>query len=289
MKAAQDHSRVICTIQFGSFPFFDYTAAAMRRYAERVGADFLVMHSPTLPVALNEKASLSVRVKASLQKLELQKLLERYERALYLDADIIVTPNAPNVFEEYPDSRYSYLLDEGLYVDRSLEIEKICSELGKLSEWTHGVSFPTYYNTGVMLISRESSFLTHLEPELAAQAACSSCFVEQCYFNYAIQKYRTPVQSLDCTYNFIAEAPNHERRSEAAFVHYAGSGFGPSRTRVWQMLWDYHLWYRQTGLKPVSSLKLLREGLSTMYHAPSYPPRVLALKVRNSFARKRVV
>ena len=103
--------KAVCTLQIGPCGYFPYTEYAMKAYARRVGADYIVMTECTVEAEGAE--GLSQRKRAYLQKLGVQDLFDDYDRVLFLDSDVLIMPDAADIFEAYPDTSCSYLWDEG--------------------------------------------------------------------------------------------------------------------------------------------------------------------------------
>src|SRR5262245_29050786 len=83
-----------------------YSHPTFRAYAARLGCDFIAWNDysgHTLP---------------AFKKLDLSSLLDQYERVLYLDNDILVRDDAPDIFALVPEDRLG-IFEEGCYYSDS--------------------------------------------------------------------------------------------------------------------------------------------------------------------------
>ena len=80
----------------------------MASYARKVKADLVCKTS--LEHSLKEGEA---TYPPHLEKLEVLRLLKTYDCVLYVDSDILVTPWASNIFEEFSDPTKFYIYNEG--------------------------------------------------------------------------------------------------------------------------------------------------------------------------------
>jgi hypothetical protein len=135
-------SRAIITVANGShfLEILKLTRPLMQDYADRVNADFIDLDNDT-------------EEWGPMEKFRVWNFAKEYEEVLFVDADVVIKPNAPNIFEQYNESicvydEYSdYKNREWLTRER-----KAVSTLSGLNIENQPVSF----NSGVIL-SRKSS------------------------------------------------------------------------------------------------------------------------------------
>jgi len=213
----------IYTIMLGDNPMFQFTRRAMQMYAEKMGADLIVRTSRLTPILKHEN-NLSI-VTACVEKLFIEDLLQIYDRVLYLDADVLITPFAPNIFEVYPDLNTLYLYNEGQYIDRSSCVNKIYQLFDYKQEWVKQHEKFIYYNAGIMLCSKNANFFQYKSLEEFESSYQKLPFHDQTYFNYLIQKSGISHQSIDVRFNRMDSLGKPQERLQAFFIHYAGYGY----------------------------------------------------------------
>ncbi|MEE8105326.1 MAG: hypothetical protein V3T86_07310 [Planctomycetota bacterium] len=138
--AALIMKHAVVTLSLGASPIFDETRPLMARYAERIGADFVPIEGPFLSKQECHK-----------RKFELRDLLERYERILFLDNDIAIRYDAPDVFERVPADRLGGTTEgPPLFRSRAEIVRESCAYYGAPDPGERDF----WLNTGVMVVSR---------------------------------------------------------------------------------------------------------------------------------------
>ncbi|MBN2690155.1 MAG: glycosyltransferase family 8 protein [Gammaproteobacteria bacterium] len=258
--------KAIFTIMIGDDPTFEYTKKAMIAYAKKVSAELIVHTKNQYPIGKGNK--LSPAKAAWLEKFHLKKLLEKYERVLYLDADIIITPHAPNIFETCPRLDAMYMLNEGYHDDRTKPIEQISSILSYDQTWPTKEGKAIYYNAGVMLFSRDANLFNYANLADLHTIYNDVYFYEQTYFNYLIAKHHLPMCDLALEYNRMEFFGINEDRLKAYFIHYAGMGYsGKAKYRYRTLIADYHRLYGDTDNMFVKTSKQIK--YTWIYHRNS--------------------
>ena len=172
-------------------------------YAKKINADFL---------SINEK-NIS-QTTPHWEKFQIYDLLKKYDRILYVDTDIIIRADAPNLFDEVPYFELG-LFDEAPYTEnRHIAFQQACHAYGILPQNWNG----KYYNTGVMVISRPHKDLFK-KPEREIHN-----FFEQTYLNVQIATKNIPVHNLKYWFNRMScmDSLIGEDRHASYFIHYAG-------------------------------------------------------------------
>ncbi|MBQ4890359.1 glycosyltransferase family 8 protein [Shewanella sp. MMG014] len=214
--------KAIFTLAIGDNPMYKAALESFQAYADKVGADLIV--SDKLHFHINIKDPIYSASPAWPEKLFTAELLKDYDRILYLDADILVTPHARNIFEEYTDLETVYMFDEGRHLNRDLPISQINEALGPADNWQTVDGKQSYYNFGMFLVSKECK-LFQLATLEGMQKVCNTVkFYDQTYINYIIQKHNIPNQCVDAEFNRM-EFLGQENYKKASFIHYAGRGY----------------------------------------------------------------
>lgn len=194
----------IVTISIGDFysKMAEITHPNIKSYADKIGADFITLTdigSHSLP---------------HYRKLDIAALLDKYDRILYIDTDILVRDDTPNLFDIVPNDSLG-IFEEGKYhKDRIAQFKNFCLETGyDFSRWKG-----KYYNTGVMLLSKQHKNILDA-PENEVEH-----FFEQSYLNAMIDYRDVKVFELDYKFNrmpwFDQIIP--DERYDSYFIHYAG-------------------------------------------------------------------
>jgi lipopolysaccharide biosynthesis glycosyltransferase len=194
-----------------------YNASLMLKgaYASRIGADLIVKNAKTIHRSGWQ----------SLERLEMCDLFDKYERMLYVDADILVKPDSPDIFEVFNDDNIHMLNEspptEDTYISNwgYMESTVFPYMLTQRADFDPPKGFP-YYNAGVMLCSR-----THRKVlEYREKDYFESYRFEQDYINYYIWKYGFKVDPLPIEWNamHILLKDNKNYMANNHFIHYIG-------------------------------------------------------------------
>lgn len=158
------------------------------------------------------------------EKFQCLQLLEEYDRVLYLDADIIITPKARNIFEEYPDDQYLYAFNENFdaeHMNRDTWIDMYDPDF----EWPTYNNRKMYFNTGCILFSKKHLNLLNLIKQIKFTNKCFTIDAsEQTALNFAVSKNKIPFKSIDYSFNRmnLGKTDSENKRYNADFIHYAG-------------------------------------------------------------------
>ena len=195
--------KAVVTLAIGNFytKMGKITHPTLKAYADKIGADFIViddMGERTLP---------------HYRKLDLGKLLKTYGRILYVDTDILIREDAPDLFDIVPIGKCG-MLDEGRFTDRQANMENFITQFGlDPKTWDK-----KYYNTGVMLFDKSHKAL-FIEPPSEINN-----FYEQSYINLEIFNFKIPMYGLTYKFNRMScmDKITGEERYDSYFMHYAG-------------------------------------------------------------------
>ena len=191
------------------------TGKAMRAYARKICADLVEITNP-------------VCGSAHWAKVEIFDLFEIYDRVLYLDNDILITPKAPNIFDHVPDTHIGALL-ESQFTDREAVMNEYLS--GMHYSW-NPIPFK-YLNTGVLVIPDRwrRVFESPGEEEIKRNIQFKkdhwdSQFHDQSFFNWRTNVCRADIFDIGPKFNWmdVMDDISSESRYDAHFIHYAGLG-----------------------------------------------------------------
>jgi lipopolysaccharide biosynthesis glycosyltransferase len=223
-------NRLIVTIMVGNDPSFYFVKKSFNDYAKKVKADFLCL---TENRSLLQSKQRSKMLEALFIKICLGDLSKDYERVLYLDADILVTPHAKNIFDEYPNKNYLYMLNEGATSDRQKELNLISSRLKT------PINDTNYFNAGVILFSQKLEFLQAIRIHDLDYFKKNTSWFDQTYINFKIRFNNLQAHSITQDFNRMGNREDAGRRYSADFIHYSGNGYCPKKYRPLLIFRDY--------------------------------------------------
>lgn len=199
------------------------TFPKMVEYADRIGADFVAMN-----------AGLGQRYLGNpyYEKLRVVDVLENYDRLIYIDGDIIVASDCPNLLDIVPAdkmgafiaSRYSNYHNQA-----NIEVQKTLGEIDWKREQRDPNIFESF-NAGVMVLSKQH--LNELKHVLAAAEIWSrydgpfdprALMTDQPVFNYIVQKFQIPITDLTYRFNHTNARGGSSDRFASHIIHYAGT------------------------------------------------------------------
>ena len=217
--------KAIYTIMIGDDPMYDYSFKAMQRYAKKVNADLISRTKTHYADDLNNGKRYRRNRPVCSEKLYVRELLKQYDRVLYLDADILITPHAADIFQQYPRLDTVYMFDEGSQ-DRTKYVQGILSVLPCNNAWPTNGKDLIYYNAGLILCSKDSNIfaLAKLD-ELRKSFTHLGGMYEQTYWNYLIVRHQLRSESVSSNYNRMAAFGDAEDRFNAYFIHHAGRSY----------------------------------------------------------------
>lgn len=178
------------------------THPTLKRYAKKIGADFITRTEPVEGYATQKW-----------QKFEIYDLLNTYERVLWVDSDIIIRKDAPNLFELVPKTEFA-IFNEGKYEDRTSFIREAMEHYNIWFDWKG-----QFYNSGVMVASRLHKQIFAL-PEDTDQIE-----TDQILITLRLLKGKYKVFDLPYRFNRMSILDKHIgiTRKDSYFIHYAGA------------------------------------------------------------------
>lgn len=190
------------------------THPLLKSYADKISADFVVIDKPLISERFG--------VPKKYEKFQIFDLLEIYENVLFVDTDIVVTRDAPNVFEQVPSHTFCAVSEEGF---SGSKLERMVTQkyLGSI-EWKY-----TYFNSGFMVIPRSHRELFNLDRmEIRYWATGDfrreypTLLNDQPFLNYYLNKLGLEFFELDFRYNHTNVHRLSSRRFSSYFIHYSG-------------------------------------------------------------------
>lgn len=265
--------KVVTMLTLGGYnPMYHLSEKSIRRYAKKIGADFIKQDTPSLDVDCEispKRFKAKAQRLAWIQKFYIFDLLKQYDRVLYLDSDILVTPHAPDIFEKYRDERTIYMSSESKYGSKTDDAFNIFSVLGKVSDWPLDERHNTlkYYNSGAILFSKTSQIDRHVNINEVKSIFNDIELLDQTYINYLIFKHHLIHDDIDDKFNWTALFCDHATRFSAYFIHHNHKGFGKNRIGTFRQ--DYYQLYKDDPLRE-KIIEMIRARLFTLKQFKKY-------------------
>ena len=108
----KSRNNLVVTIAIGSdyAQFAKLTHPTIKAYADKIGADFLCIEEKAL--SGNDP---------QWEKFQVANCLEKYDRVIYIDSDVIVRNDTPNLFEIVPETQLG-MFEEGRFTQRGVNL-----------------------------------------------------------------------------------------------------------------------------------------------------------------------
>lgn len=183
-------------------PFFD-------SYAKNINADLIVIRD------LNYEGK--ILPMPYYAKLKLTEYLNQYKQVVYLDCDIIILPESPNIFDYVPEENLGVVI-EGKDLSHWKSLYLVTAEMGTLENWQKP---DQYFNAGMIVCSQiHQQLFEYPDSFFLGQ------FPDQTFLNWKSRALNYSFTYLDYKFNYL---PYYQKssllRRESYFVHFAGSGF----------------------------------------------------------------
>lgn len=205
----------IITMSIGQNTKHYPSIVSMEKYAAKCNVHFYAIVKPSIN-----------RYNLYFEKYQYLELFKDYDRVLYLDSDVLITPNARNIFELYPDPEKFYAFDESSPTEW-MNRDKWIDQMHVNFSWPmNRTGVRSYFNAGIQLVGKNcQSFISRI---LSEQFSSNSFYIDpsdQTALNYLCFKY-APLKFKSLHYSFnrmdLGEYDLENLRYQADFIHYAG-------------------------------------------------------------------
>ena len=224
----------IFVLLLGNKIFYPYCLETIVRYANRYNISLILGTTYKICYILNH-----------FEKLQCLDYLQMYDRVLCLDADVLITPYARNIFEIYPDHNYLYAFNENIdssWMNRDPWIE----DFHPTYSWPAYNERRQYFNSGCVIFSKGHEKISHLVKGVKLYPECfTHTRSEQTVLNCAVAEHKIPFKSIDYCFNRmdLGEEDIHYERYKADFIHYAGPCKYGSGNKIETMKQDFYNLY----------------------------------------------
>lgn len=223
----------------------------LRRYANKIGADFVVIDDTSEEFNVGSEMNAD-GIPPHFAKFKVNHLFDKYDRIIFVDTDLIIRPDCPDLFSIVPEDKFG-IFCEGVLIPQRKRDLLAASEIYSVPLF--GIPDITkwkgqYYNTGVMVISKQHK--TVLSPpdfnnmkEIEGETALDR--TEQGWLNLQLINGEIPIHNLEYKFNHMSVVDNFtgEHRLCSYIVHYAGCWDMPDLPQFIQQ--DADKWERCGG------------------------------------------
>lgn len=194
----------------------EITHPPLKKYAKKCNADFKIITCENSPP------------KSHYRIMQLKGLLNKYDRVLVLDSDMLVLKDCPNLFNIVPEDEIGVVFEDkgSRRTDRLRRIEKVQKEREYIG-WTKD-----YINTGCFVVSKMH------QPIFVQENLYDGLGYDDVELGYQIHKNDFKIFELNYAFNFMSmwlEPWCKADINKAFILHYAGKGFDPQLNRVDQL------------------------------------------------------
>lgn len=224
----------IFSLAIGNINNYKICLSTVAKYSEKYKIPFFIATHPRINF-----------INHYFEKFQCLELLNEYDRVLCLDGDILITPKAKNIFEEYINEDYLYAFHENEdseHMNRDPWIETYDPDF----EWPKYNERKLYFNSGCVLYSKKHADILNKIKEIKFTNKCFSIDGgEQTALNFVVAKNKIPFKSISHSFNRmnLGQDDPHNKRYESDFIHYAGIcryGDGNKQSVIKQ---DYNFFY----------------------------------------------
>ncbi|MHA1819592.1 MAG: glycosyltransferase [Promethearchaeota archaeon] len=225
--------KAVVTLCIGTEEWAPYTHPPMMLYAKKINADFIWINSRR--VNYNKVKNVNPVL---FEKYQIYDILEDYDRVLYIDSDVLITPHAKNIFDYVPYDKIGGVFEDfGMDMeDRRKRIKKVQEILGDVG-WTEG-----FMNSGVFVVSKP-----HRDAfKYICKYGALDLKYEQTNTNWYFRKAGYDIINIDYRFNYmgIMRVYYGTEPRDAYFIHYAGGGIYNWIPRLEQVKDDYEYFYK---------------------------------------------
>ena len=200
-KKYSDHAVVTITHGEAYSRLAKLTHPTIRAYAEKIGADFVVITESDCSTP-------------HWMKFEIFNLLDLYSRITYVDSDAWIREDCENLFEIVPSNKFGAFNEAPFVEGRGEALRDAAISYSLMVPDWDGI----YVNTGVMVISKCHQYLFRKPAKEVFN------FFEQSYINLMLAVTKTPVHKLSFRFNRMCctDQPTGEERHGSKICHAAG-------------------------------------------------------------------
>ena len=170
------------------------------------------------------------------EKFQVQRYTDKFDRILRLDADIVISPECPNIFALHPEDKLWVTFEDvgSRKKDRRGQMAIAQKALGLLPQWDKG-----YFNSGVVLTSKKHRELYNLDKRAIREIIKLPLgkYKEQSVLNHRARSLNFEIGDMGYKFNHLSMFKENPR--DSYIVHVAGKQSG----KEGRMRELYRYWY----------------------------------------------
>lgn len=212
----------VVVTNIGKDRLFDWAGPTVEHYCRRHGLELVLITTP----AFNLRREGDSYGYLNFEKNQAYDVLERYDRILRLDADILITSDCPDVFQIVPAERVGVVFE-----DVGAARARRCAQMERVAQSFGGAAWGErrYFNSGVVVASRrhrDMLRLTASDLQVIQTGDLGGC-KEQNLLNWKVRELGFELFELDYRFNHLSQFSRrwygHARRTGSYILHYAGN------------------------------------------------------------------
>jgi len=194
--------------------FFKYLKPSFENYCNRYNIDLIINTSEKV------KHTIKISIRGMFERFQIYDLLNVYDRVCYIDSDIYIKSDSPNIFDVVSQNRFG-IYCESRDVNRDAFIGHMKNHF-KLND-----NIGLYYNSGVLVASQMHKPMFNvmmLNKFFDKPGIVAGNWPDQDYINYYIYRKGVSVYDIGYRFNYLLNDLKDTRLNDAYFVHFAGIG-----------------------------------------------------------------
>jgi len=226
----------ISIVSIGRDEYLKYCLPTVEKYCQEHNCDLQLIKEPAYGFQTRNGYNYK-----TFEKNQVYNISDKYTQVLRLDSDVIITPNCPDIFEEYKDVDFGCVFEDvgSRKGHRQNQLKMISNTLGKIDNNTR------YFNSGVVLYNTKHKELFKLpdNPKDIYNINLGS-FKEQSYLNWQVANAKINVTPLSFKFNHLSmfsEPWSGADKKESYIIHYAGG----QATKAQKMKNDFKYFYER--------------------------------------------
>jgi lipopolysaccharide biosynthesis glycosyltransferase len=244
------------------------TKQSMIDYSSRTFSDFICIDTNVYGKSLNNK----------FEKLQILHLLNNYDRIIYVDADVIIMPDCPNLFDLVPESHIGAFIVSRHSDFHNFSNHFLQEKISKIDNWRReerNTDIYESFNSGVLVISNihTNYFTKNFDiakkfcglkiPNIKNQWINTG---DQFFFNYITQKENISIHDIGYQFNHTCATNFKTNRFKSYIIHYAGNSHRLKKTpKIDKIKIDSEIISNQTLLNSIRDNDIILDFVDTLW------------------------